>query len=238
VRGAYDILLVFHIIAGATGLLTMLVPLAATKGGAVHRRSGWLFSYAMAGTTLSGLVVASSWIAVPHLVKDLPANPASAARMVAQMREAGLFFFLLSLLAGQAVLFGVLATRDKQRKPMEYSAARLSTVGLGIASLPVLGVGLTDGNLLFLAFGALAFLNAVTPWRAHKTKTWLRTHMESMLGGCTAATTAFAAQTAGRITTSGLMQGLVWGLPVLLGLGATAFWTRRLRARRIPVAGK
>src|SRR5262245_20470042 len=47
-----------HLIAGSIGLTAGVVALYAFKGGALHRRSGTIFSYAMLLVALSGVAMA------------------------------------------------------------------------------------------------------------------------------------------------------------------------------------
>jgi uncharacterized membrane protein len=51
-------LLPVHITAGAIGLITGAVALYALKGGALHRRSGMIFVYAMLAMSASGAAIA------------------------------------------------------------------------------------------------------------------------------------------------------------------------------------
>ena len=49
---------VLHIVAGSLGILTGYVALWSAKGGALHRRSGTLFVYAMLPMALAGMTMA------------------------------------------------------------------------------------------------------------------------------------------------------------------------------------
>ena len=103
---------------------------------------------------------------------------------------------------------------------------------LGVASLAALIVGLPTMHPYLLVAGGLGLTNAVRAARP-KQQPWLRTHVEAMLGGCTAATTAFTVQTVTRLSPESLAAGLAWTGPVALGMFATAVWTRRLRTRKM-----
>ena len=55
----YAVLSLPHLVAGTIGLLAGLVALSVLKGGALHRRSGLVFTYAMLAVAVSGVVMAS-----------------------------------------------------------------------------------------------------------------------------------------------------------------------------------
>src|SRR5688572_12299270 len=55
----YAILSLPHLVAGTIGLLSGLVALSVLKGGALHRRSGLVFTCAMLAVAVSGVVMAT-----------------------------------------------------------------------------------------------------------------------------------------------------------------------------------
>lgn len=231
---AYDGLVFTHASTGAVGLLTMLVALIAAKGTRAHRRIGGVFAVAMALTSVTGLLVALSWIVVPSAVRSLPTDPTLAAYAVMRLHNAGLFFAVLSLVTGHAVLFGVLASRERDRDPTTHPLARVVSVALAITALFALA-GLRHGFDAFLAFGGtLGLVNAIRSLRPERTRTpWLRIHVQAMLGACTAATTAFVVQTSAHVSSNTWVGALAWTVPVALGVFGSAMWTRRLRTRKM-----
>jgi uncharacterized membrane protein len=54
----YVVLSLPHLLAGSTGLIAGCVALYAFKGGALHRRSGLIFTCAMLAVSVSGIVMA------------------------------------------------------------------------------------------------------------------------------------------------------------------------------------
>lgn len=231
---AYGALVGVHITAGATGLVSMLGALVAPKGSASHRRVGWVFALAMATTSATGLAVALSWIAVPGLVKTLPADPALAAGAVKQLRAAGFFFLVLSLVTAQAIAFGLLASRHRRADPSKHPLGRGISTVLGLVALAALGVCITDFDPFLAVGGGLGLINAVRSLRPSRVPIpWLRTHIQAMLGGCTAATTAFTVQLSSRLTTESIAMAFAWTVPVALGMIASSVWTRKLRTRKM-----
>jgi uncharacterized membrane protein len=51
---AFLALLIVHIVAGATALLSGPIPMLSAKGQTIHRRAGLVYATAMAVTTVAG----------------------------------------------------------------------------------------------------------------------------------------------------------------------------------------
>ena len=224
---AYGALVTVHATAGAVGLLSMIVTLVAAKGTRSHRRIGGVFATAMAVTSATGLLVALVLTGLPEI-----ARPNASAAGLEQLRTAGVFFLVVSLVTGQAIAIGVLASRDRGRNPSRHPLSKAINAALGLASVSALVAGLPTTNVYLLVAGGLGLANALRSARP-KTQPWLRTHIEAMLGGCTAATTAFTVQTVTRLSPESIVAALAWTVPVALGMFATAAWTRRLRTRKM-----
>lgn len=224
---AYGALVAVHALAGAIGLLSMVVTLVAAKGTRSHRRVGGLFASAMAVTSATGLLIALVLTGAPEM-----ARPEASEAGLEQLRTAGVFFAVISLVTGQAVAVGVLASRNRRRNPSRHPLSHAINVALGMASVGALIVGLPTMHPYLLVAGGLGLVNAIRSARP-KPQPWLRTHIEAMLGGCTAATTAFTVQTVTRLSPESLVAALAWTVPVALGMFATAVWTRRLRTRKM-----
>src|SRR5687768_4035340 len=58
---AYQALRVGHIAAATVSLITLVPPLVAKKGGALHRNAGKVFVLAMTITALTGIAIATYW---------------------------------------------------------------------------------------------------------------------------------------------------------------------------------
>src|SRR5690606_30320687 len=82
---------------------------------------------------------------------------------------------------------------------------------LGLAAV-LLAVGLDQGQPLLIAFGGLGIVSSVSDLRfyrrsEHERGAWLLRHLQAMLGGATAATTAFAVQVVGRTLADSALAG-------------------------------
>lgn len=242
----YDLNLVTHVTSGGVGLVSMLAPLFAKKGGRLHRRAGWVFTIAMAVVAITGLVIALGWLVAP-LQLNPPSrvlDPETAARYASEVRKAGLFFGFLAVFVGSAAWQGVVATRQRRGtiawgNPIDLGFAWV-TLGLAVV---LLVVGLWQGSPLLLGFGVLGAVGGSSDLRfyrrrEHERGAWLIRHLQAMLGGATAATTAFTVQAVGRmLESSGVAAGwmlVAWGVPVVLGTLANLWWTRRMRRELAP----
>jgi hypothetical protein len=100
-------------------------------------------------------------------------------------------------------------------------------------------LGLLSGVPVFLFMSPIGFLigwgNLLFARRPHATPmAWWYEHMGSMLGGGVAFHTAFLVLGAGRlvgIQLDGLAAVVPWILPSVIGLPATAIWTRYYQRR-------
>lgn len=240
----YEANVILHASAGGVGLVTMLVPLLARKGGRLHRRAGWVFTVAMGIVAITGVAIALLWLVAPLEVKppERALDPDAQARYAAALGAAGWFFLLVAVLVGSAAWNGVVATRQRRGaiawgNPIDLGFAWV-TAGLG-AVLLVMGVA--KGQPLFMGFGGLGLVTGASDLRffrhgTHEPGAWLRRHLQAMLGGATAATTAFTVQVVGRmLDDAGFGEAMLvaWMLPVVLGTGLSVWWSRRVR----PAAG-
>jgi len=212
-------LLALHIAAGSIALASMLVPMIAVKGGRTHRRAGWVFVASMSIVSVTALLMSGARV----LFDTRP-----------EARTFGYFLLVVALLTGAAVSAGVRVLRFKNR-----TSARVHWWDTGLplllaAASLALGVdGITRGQTLYIAFAVLGLLNATGNLRY-----WLRPpaspmhwwfeHMNGMLTGCVAATTAFLVIGGSRL---GIWPLAAWLTPALIGAPAIAMWNGYYRRR-------
>ena len=212
-----QLLLAIHIAAGSIALTSMIIPLIAAKGGRTHRRAGWVFVASMAVVSVTALVLSSARL----LFDPRP-----------QAKEFGYFLLVVALLTGSAVSGGVRVLRFRNRtaaRPHWWDTGL--PAALAVASAGLGAYALAEGRALFVAFSALGLLNA-----AGSLRYWLRPpsspmhwwfeHMNGMLTGCIAATTAFMVVGGGRM---GILPLVAWLGPAAIGGPAIALWTRYYR---------
>lgn len=226
----YGALVGVHIFGSAVGLLSLVAPLVTKKGGRGHRIGGWIFGGGMAVSVVTGVLVAASWIAIPSLVKSIPAEQHDA--LVAQLRMYGWFFGLLSALAGHALIAGIGAIRNRDGHAPTWAAAeRAGAATVTVLGVLVSGLGGWNGQPLLIAFGLLSIYGGVSALRPKTEKPWVVSHLDAMLGCATVATTAFTVQLFPRLGLGTRFDLIAWLAPLAVGQLATWWWTRRLTAQ-------
>jgi hypothetical protein len=169
-----------HIACGSCALLTLLIPFLSKWGGLTHRRSGWVFSLAMAGVCLS------AWALMLIRLGDNDTRNNMDA----------LFLGHIGLLSGASVWMGLAATRiknqiAKRRWPdlVWQGALLLSSAVMGIA-------GVIRQDVLWILFAVLGGLGAIASLHfllvANGSRhAWMVRHLGSMGTGAISAVTAF-----------------------------------------------
>jgi len=203
-----------HIAGGTLSLLTGLVALITQKGQRAHRLSGRLFAGAMALVFVSALVLA--------IAKGL-----TFLLMVA-------FFSFHMVLRGYRALY-----LKKQYLGMRMALADILINGIGglfNACLLFWGISRLTGGFHYIFvvaifFGLLGVQMIRTDVRhfiipPKDKQQWLYTHIYGMVGGYTAAVTAFA------VVNIHFLPGLVvWTAPPVIGVLLTMMWVGRYKRR-------
>ena len=233
----YRIVLGLHIVAGVIGLAAFWTPALARKGGATHVHVGRVFFWATCVVAGSGAIMASLLLANPLAIK-VPSRPLSAARagaLAAEIRLTTLFLFYLVLITFTPVYHGVrvLATRrspERLRTPF-HTFVHVAAIAAS-TTMVVIGIVWRQPVFLFMSpigfligFGDLAFARRPYP----TPMAWWYEHLGSMLGGGIAFHTAFLVLGAGRLfglRLDGMTAVIPWILPTLIGVPASAIWTR------------
>jgi hypothetical protein len=239
-QALYLAVFVLHVAASALGLVAMFPPLFAQKGGRLHARAGWLFSFGMLISGVTGAVLAVAWVAAPEQFR--PSETPEVARVH------GVFLALIGTITGSAVIQAHRALERKRAPGPQVNLRHLASPSMLIAmAIVALVVGGRAGHVLSLVFGVLAlalatrdivFARRPLPHKgAH-----LYHHIQSMGTACIAAVTAFFVLGGRRLVDVESFGGpawLMWGLPgVVLGT-VFGYWTRHYRrkfANRAPHA--
>jgi hypothetical protein len=226
-RTLYGIDYVIHVLASCLGLLAMLPPLLARKGGRIHTRAGAVFVYAMATSALTGALLAAAWVSAPATFR--PSETPAAARL------SGLFLMLIGALTGNAVVQGQLAIARKRAPGPQVSLRSLGTIVLLIAvGLTALVVGGGRGHVLSLIFGPLALLVSVGDLAfalrpLPHPRAYLYQHIRAMGTACISAVTAFTVLGARRLFGGDIFAGNAWISWVLPGVLLGPVFVRWLR---------
>lgn len=225
-----------HIAFGTVGLAAFWVPLFARKGARLHVRAGRIFVWS------AYVVLAAAALALAaRLATLLAAGYGPGDRP-------GLFGFIVFLAYLTLVTFvivrqGMGVLRHKQepvalKTPLNLAlayAAIAASAGIVLYALVlappnrILLYALSPLGL-FVGSGNLGFMNLQRP----SPRAWFYEHMGAMLGAGIAFHTAFAVFGMTRlfdIGISGWVAVIPWVLPAIVGVPATAIWTRYYRRR-------
>lgn len=238
----YRFVLTLHVMAGLIGLAAFWTPALARKGGVTHMRAGRIFYWCTCAIACTGIVMAALLVGAPLAVHP-PRTVVSAERaaiIAREIRLAAPFLLYLVLITFTPVYHGVrvLATRrapDQLRTPF-HTVLHLATIA---ASVGMIVLGFSTGRLVYVALSPIGFLIGLgdlgfarRPYPSPMA--WWYEHMNSMLGGGIAFHTAFLVLGAGRllgISLDGAWAVLPWLLPTIIGVPASAIWTRYYRRK-------
>lgn len=211
-----------HIAAGSVSLLALCVPFATRKGGPAHRRFGWVFVVSISVVAATALAAAVYRLSTP--------SPEP-------VRQAAVFLGYLSLLSANSARTGIRVLQFKARTTGHREPVDLVLPGALLSGGAALSVwGQLTGFRLAFAFGIVGVIVAARQlkyWLAAPASPlhWKYQHMQSMVGACIAAVTAFLVVNARSFGVPERFSMLVWLGPTLVGLPGVLLWIRQLRKR-------
>jgi uncharacterized membrane protein len=197
-------LLYLHIITGALGLLAGTITMILRKGDARHRKTGLVFLYAMALSSLFALSLAVS--------------------------RTNYFLFVVGIFTLYLILSGQAALHLQRRGVNGYDW--LLSIGMLVFGALFVGFGgyiLLQGQFfgsVLLVFGGIGTVLAFRDVQFYQGKIQdkkylLKSHIGKMVGGNIAAFTAFL------VVNNTILPGVVaWLLPTLIGTILISRWTR------------
>jgi len=222
VPGLVDLLRGVHVVAGLLALVLFWVPALSRKGGAVHRRAGRFYAWAMC------LVIAS-------------AAPLALRFLWLGRWQDGVFLGYLGVITGSALWSGRAALAPG-RDPRRFYGPTVASLGLLnlISGLAVLAVGLHTGTWLFAFFAMIGLMAAAETWGRLRRPIddphwWIDEHIGGMIGTGIAAHVAFLNFGARALVPgydlSGATALFAWLAPVAAGIVAAEWATRHYRRK-------
>ncbi|MEM7575325.1 MAG: hypothetical protein AAF433_20625 [Bacteroidota bacterium] len=206
----FDGLLAIHVACGFLSIASFWVPMLAKKGGQLHRQAGKAYVLFMWVVVVTAALLSSIRVSQGHYV-------------------IAAFLGYLSLITAHPLWYGIVILRYKQQVPLSLLSVRralnlaifVGGIGLIVWSL---FLRVQDGTILLLIFGMLgltAFSVVRRPLALAQAETsWIKEHIEGMVGTSIAAYTAFFAFGGRRFFASFLTDYwmvLPWVLPTILG---------------------
>lgn len=209
----FTLLLILHIAAGATGLLTGTINLILRKGDKIHARWGRVFFYALMVAGFSGIGMS---LIHPNYFLTI------VGIFTVYMVGTGFRYIRLRL-----------AGVDNDPKPLDwmmtYSMALAGVLFLALG-INALIQGITFG-IVYIVFGTISLLFVRTDIKNYRGKAkarnyWLLAHLQRMTGAYIAALTAFLVVNANLLFA--FVPGFVyWLLPTAILTPLIIRWSRK-----------
>lgn len=203
-------LIVVHVLLGALAFVIGGITLISKKGSQLHKRSGRLFYNSMVVSVALTLVVAT---APNHLSPTL---------------------FHIGILSLYFLIGGKRSILFKQAGHV-FTFDRLIAVTVLLVSLFIIGYSISEGgrvNPLRMVFGSIGVVfSAIDLWVFKRAgavkKRWLLLHLSKMVGGYTAAVTAF-------FVAQNLLSGYFnWFVPTFIGVAYLLYWCLKQRPKKV-----
>jgi hypothetical protein len=204
------------------GLIAGYIALFAFKGGAVHRRAGILFVYAMTTMCVGGLMIAVVRSVAPEI--NVPAALLTS------------YLAITALITVRPVTAGA--------RPLAI-VLMLIALGVGVTMLTVAAEAFANGGrrngmpafpfVMFGVVGMLGFLGDLRVLRtgALKGSQRLGRHLWRMSFALFIAALSFSVQAAKLLSRQGIkVPGAAIAVPMLIVLVAMFYWLWRVRGRR------
>lgn len=235
----FEALVVCHVVAGATGLISFWVPIAARKGGDSHRRWGRIAARAF--MVAGGIAVAMALLSLYGPEQRLPV-------ITDRVLFRGLFGWMmlyLGLLTIGFADYGLSVVRHRSDRAALRRVRYQLVFAAVIASAVQCGAyGLATGQPLMTALSVVGLVATATQlryiWRADAPLgAHVPEHFRSLLGMGISAYTAFLAVGLIRLVPDHVFNPAIWAVPSVIGVSLILWFTvQRAPVKRRPAAGK
>lgn len=233
---AFLVLIGLHISAGAPGLVSFWLPVAAKKGGARHRFWGRIFTVAMLFTATVAMAMASLSVLVPaethpHLSEHPQFSDPNLIRGIF-----GWMMLYLAILTINLAWYGWSCIRNRQDHTKNCAPLNLLLQAvLFIAALNCAWQGWRIGQLMMVGISFVGFATVATNlWFMLNARPgpvdWLLEHIKGIVGTGISVYTAFFAFGAVRFAPWLALNPLLWALPLIVGLGLILYHRHKASA--------
>lgn len=238
----FHVLVVAHILSGATGAIAFWVPVAGRKGGVNHRRWGRIFTTAMLATGTLALCMSTL-----TLIDPLGTHPHLAGRFDAPFIR-GIFGWMMlhmGVLTINLAWYGwhCVVNGRRREKGREWRNLSLQPLVM-LAALNCAWQGWLIGQPLMMGIAIVGVATGLTNlWFLFKPNPgpmdWLKEHVKALVGAGISVYTAFMAFGSVRIFPELALNPVMWAIPLGTGIGLILWHWRKigaqLRARQRPV---
>ena len=226
---AFEIIVILHVLAGATGLICFWVPIAARKGGPAHRKWGRIASLAfMAAGTLA---VAMALLSLYGPEQRLP-------MITDRVLFRGLFGWMmlyLGLLTISFADYGLSVARYRTcRTGLRTARHQMLFAAVIVAALNCGSYGLTTREPLMALVAAIGLIAVTTQlvyiWRpAVPRGSHVGEHFRALIGMGISAYTAFLSVGLIRLVPDHVFNPVIWAIPSTVGVGLIIAFTVKAR---------
>ena len=229
----FEILVVLHVVTGATGLIAFWVPIATRKGAHNHRRWGQICCYGFMGA--GALAVAMALLSLYGPEERIP----SVTDRVLFDGLFGWMMLYLGLLTIGFADYGLSVVKHSRDRIALRGARYQLVIAAVIASALYCGwYGFGIGEVLMMAVALLGVvamgLQQLFIWRAEPPtpRAYVGEHFRALIGMGISAYTAFMSVGLIRWIPEHVFNPLIWALPSAVGVSLIIGFT--LKAKRKP----
>ena len=242
IHALHDLLLKLHIGIGLVAIVAFWLPILTRKGSRWHVRSGRLYTWSMYAVSASAFVMCLMVLVDPIgvVAPERNLDPEVAYRNAYRLRGFAAFLLMLSLLVFASARHGLLALRTTASpRILARPTHRALLATLGVVSVIVGYLGVTEGEVLLMVFAVLGTLGSFTMLRDSLRTQWTRrnaimAHFDGLIGTGVGAYTAVFAFGGSRLM-SEVLPGqwivVAWVLPAIIGTIAISRLKKRYQAR-------
>ncbi|MEM9501645.1 MAG: hypothetical protein AAF941_07335 [Pseudomonadota bacterium] len=229
----FETLIVLHVVAGATGLIAVWVPILTRKGAKAHRKWGRIACY--------GFMVAGA-LAVAMALLSLYGSEERIPSVTDRRLFAGLFGWMmlyLGLLTIGFADYGLAVVKHGRKRTalrgFRYQAVMASVV---VSALWCGWYGFIIGEVLMVAVAVIGLvamtLQQLFIWRARSTSptAYVGEHFRALLGMGISAYTAFLSVGLIRWVPEEVFNPMIWAGPSVIGVGLIIYFTLQTNQKR------
>lgn len=223
----FEVIVVLHVLAGATGLIAFWAPIATRKGGKVHRRWGDVAARAL--MIAGALAIAMALLSLYGPEQRLPMIKDRAL-------FAGLFGWMmlyLGLLTIGFADYGLAVARYRSSRAELRGARHQILFAVVMASAINCGAfGFVLGQPLMMLVAAIGLIALGTQlyyvWALTVApRAYVQQHFRSLLGMGISAYTAFLSVGLIRLVPDHVFNPLIWAVPSIVGVSLIIIFTLR-----------
>ncbi|MEO1221443.1 MAG: hypothetical protein AAFY42_08845 [Pseudomonadota bacterium] len=235
----FEILVVLHVITGATGLIAFWVPIVTKKGAVNHRRWGRTCCYGFMGA--GALAVAMALLSLYGPEERIPS-------VTDRLLFEGLFGWMmlyLGLLTIGFADYGLAVVKHSRNREALRGLRYQTVIAAVLASAAYcFWFGFGIGEVLMMAVAVLGLvamgIQQLYIWRAvpPTPRSYVGEHFRALVGMGISAYTAFMSVGLIRYIPEHVFNPLVWALPSTVGVALIIGFSLQAKRKAAPKSGK